>query len=157
MNRIAAASTACLTLIAGIASPAASAEKEFRGYAEIIKTLNCVDRNPLGWDFKVRFLPANVADNGNRTDLGIFSGAHAQGYSHNTGYFTSTMKTAAMIHIGSRFGIADYPVKMRLVSQTPATILTTTKFINMEIQILGFDWMATCLVNMRLSMQPSVD
>jgi hypothetical protein len=129
-------------------SSAYAAEREFVGFAQIISGVNCP--RGIGRDLVVRFLPANVADNGNTTDLALFSQSLAQGYHLNAGFYTNAFKPGTMTHIGSRFGDGvDNPVQMRKVGTTPNPDNLTVNYV-VTIDIKGYDFQPACVARLRL-------
>jgi hypothetical protein len=142
---------AATMIVLCIGSRADAQEVRFVGAATITATAGaCVD-NRVGEVYAVRFRPANVGDNSNRSHLNLFDRTNAWGH-HVAGLFTSTFKTAETTFVGYGSGPQDNQARIRFTAVRPRTstgaaqgaITQGTRFIDITAVINGFDFDATC-------------
>jgi hypothetical protein len=92
--------------------------------------------------FNARFMPPNIGDNGAKVSLSFLSQHWAQGYSR-PGSFTSAFQTVTAQTIARFPGPSGYPVQVRVITQTPASITTATPMITLKGQVKGFSGFPT--------------
>lgn len=126
------------------------------GYLQITAFSGTCDYDPRGTRGMAQFMPELAGtDNGPGSRLIWYEDIHAKGYSLANGLFTSTFKNATANYMG-RYIFEDNPglVKVRFLSQVPATITTTTKTINITGQIQAYDAMPLCRVTFQTTLVP---
>ena len=138
------------------AAPAANARERFEGHFQIIsKTGSCPNFNPVGERAFANYRPANIADNGPDTRLGIFFQNGARGF-----------RVAGRVNVGANaafknvFGVIvfDGPdvvpgQQMRFISQDPPVVNATTRVIVIVGEIRRFEFMPNCTVRFQLTVQ----
>ncbi len=131
-----------------LAGPAEAAKVRFEGGAVITSVSGtCKDYNPTGNRFHTRFRPAGVGDNGNWSGLSFFQLNGAMSFAIDNGSFTSSFKTVTYGQIYDNAWGGDFPVQVKFTKQSPATIATTTQFVNITGAITNFDSMKGCTAN----------
>jgi hypothetical protein len=141
-------SVAMLAVGLSCAASPAFAQKEFRGFAEVEKGINCA-AGVAGRDLLVRFTPANIAGNGPSTQLNLFAQSNAQGYRID-GQIINTFTVGTLAFVTSGSGISSNPIQIRRLRQTPAPITAATENIIMQVQIKGFDFDTDCIATLNL-------
>ncbi len=126
---------------------AQAARIEFQGSMKITSTSGCqTSFDPTGNIYTATYwLPIAGSDNDNRSTISIFSQTGAESFSVDPGRFTTTLKAAQGNHIATLPG--DYPIKIRVATQSPAIPTATTKTIRLTGTVQGFDFRPTCTIN----------
>ena len=134
------------------AALAASTDVVFWGGLNVDSTTGCTGWNPDKSNFwGTYWVPVAGSTNGPDSVLNLlFRGGGGEGFQLNGDVFATTFKTVDAFHIFTRVG--SYSAQIKIKTQTPATILTTTPRITISGSIKGFDNTATCVVNFSASL-----
>lgn len=97
--------------------------------------------------------PPNIGSNGPETKMSVFFPVFALNYSLSSGTLVgTTYKTTTSTAIG--LNATSFPADVRFVTQSPATLTATTKFISINGNIKDFDDpLFNCDVGFRASAQ----
>lgn len=132
--------------------PAAAQTVEFRGAACITSvTAAC---SAAGWSagdcLLLRYSPPMLGSNGAATEFTLVGQSYADNYSLATGSLVgATNKAVVGLHVG-RTGFA-FNSTMRIQSQQPSPLLSTSKSVSFTANVTNFDDTASCSVNLRAS------
>ena len=127
----------------------ANAESLWLGTNVFNSTTGCTAGwNPVGSVFNSKFRPAGVGTNGSNSHFAVFDKAWATGFFLPNSSFNTTFRSVGATVIGSGSGTYSN-AQVKFVSQAPATILNTSRFINISGQIKNFDFNVGCTVNSR--------
>ena len=140
-----------LAIAAGSAANAASTDVVFKGGLDITNTSGCTGWDPVNQFFLGTYwIPVTGSTNGPDSVLTMHSGdAGAEGFYLPGGVFTSLFKTVQALHIFTRTDI--YSAFVKVSSQTPAAIATTTQKITVNGQVKGFGSTLACIVTFAFS------
>jgi hypothetical protein len=124
----------------------------FWGGLNVDSTSGCTGWNPVKQTFwGTYWVPVAGSTNGPDSVLSLLNrGGGGEGFQLNNGVFTTTYKTVNAVHVFTRIG--TYSAQVKIKSQVPATILTTTPRITISGSIKGFDSTPTCVVNFSANM-----
>ncbi len=136
---------------------AASTDVVFRGGLNVTSTTTCPDWNPNKEFFLATYwVPVAGSTNGPDSVLTFHSGnGSAEGFELSSGTFTSTYQSVDTMHVYTRIG--SYPAFVKVTSQNPATILTTTQKVTVTGAVKGFGFQSTCIVNFTMSLVRNLD
>ena len=150
---------AAVALAGAFATSAQALELAWKGGAVVVATANCAGGwNPLGADFHAYLWPpvTNVATTNPNTEVFTLHESGAEGFRlNNPGVFTTIAKAGTGTHIYTATG--QYPVSIQLVFQSPATIVSTTMFVNGQLKIIGFDNRPSCVVTFNYALVKHVE
>lgn len=145
-----------MALLALVASPAAalaaSTDVVFWGGLNVDSTSGCTNWNPDKQDFwGTYWVPVAGSTNGPDSVLNLLNrSGGGEGFQLNNGVFTTTFKNVDAVHVFTRIG--NYAAQIKIKSQVPAIIATTTPKVAISGSIKGFDNTATCVVNFSASL-----
>ncbi len=138
------------TLAAAIATPSSAQSVRFEGFMTITgATGTCTDYNPTGDEALVRYRPGGVGSNPANSGLSFFYPVGAYNYVP-TGKFTGTFKAVQETEI-FEYASNQPDSRVRFDTQQPATVTTTTNFINVTGAIENYDWMTGCVAQFAMS------
>ncbi len=124
---------------------AEAAQVRWHGEASITgKSGTCPDYDPTGNFMRARFRPGLGGDNGTNSEFSFFFDSFAQSFGLNNHLFDATFRTVDTMQIGDGFGPVDNVVKVKFVTQAPATLTFATNYITVTGEISGYDFMPLC-------------
>lgn len=145
----------CIPILAALAgliaqlSDAEAARVRFWGGLVITgQSGTCPNGGEVGSNIAVRFTTDGSLS---PSTLSLFRSEQAYNFIVN-GLFATTYKAATTIAIHDFGGDPGNPVSVRFASQSPATIIDTTKFILITGQIKGWDEGPECVVSFRMAL-----
>lgn len=144
--------------ISGIgAAQAASTDVVFWGGLNADSTAGCTGYDPVKQTFwGTYWVPVAGSTNGNDSVLNLLNrGGGGEGFQLNGDVFTTAFKNVDAFHIFTRVG--TYAAQIRIKTQTPQVILTTTPRVTITGAIKGFDHTATCVVNFSANLVRQLD
>ena len=128
----------------------AQAKTHYEGTLVVIATAGtCADYDPIGERLLVRFQPAGVGGNPTSTGFTFMWGNGGYGATV-AGPITSKYKTAVLTTLFD-YGDSTGSTQIRFTSQKPATIATTTPWVEATGNITDFDGMPGCTVTFHLA------
>lgn len=131
-----------------LSSAASSAQVEWRG------GLCITDQTPVcandGWAvgqcYFLRYLPANIGDNGNKTRLTFLAQHFAEQFTLDPGNLVGTTFQAVQGTSIGRFGFQS-PVTMRIWPQSPQSPTETTRSITLQTRIRDISGLIGCNID----------
>lgn len=145
-----AASFLCLQT--GAAS-AASTDVVFLGGLTVTNTSGCTNYDPnhqfFGGSY---FVPVVGSTNGSNSTLTFHSGGAlggVEGFTLASAAFTSAFQPVTGTHVYTLAG--TYPASVKVTSQAPPIILTTTQKVSVVGAVQGFSFQPSCVVNFTFS------
>ena len=142
----------CLTLLA-LAAPAAAAPNDviFKGGGAITSTSGCTNWNPDKSFFMFTYwVPVAGSTNGNDSAANFhFNNYASEGFQLDNDLFTTNFKTVRVNHVYTRN--SNYLAFLKILSQSPSIIVTTTARISVIGTIQGWDNTPSCVVNFTAS------
>lgn len=135
----------------GVALPASADTVQFRGTSTLSKfTSACAE---YGWptsgkaEGTARYRPPNLGDNDKSTRFAFFFSTYAASYKLEKGTISSSFKPVIGGATGSQTYFFENTPKLRVTSQSPATITDTTKRVKIKGEIQGWDDLPNCSVS----------
>lgn len=152
--KMAKGAAVALTLVGGLAA-AAPAHAEWRGTAVVrAHTAACVTGGTYttGAIVNARYRLPNLLGNGPDTRLTFYDRYY--GFAVRR---VGTLSGAFLPATGTGFGsggafIWSKATSVRVISRVPVTVLATTPYVNMQVQITNFDEVLGCTVTIDMSL-----
>lgn len=146
-----------LFVLLALAIPAhAQDQVRFVGNWHIVSKTNngaCNLYDPVGERATARFrLVIAGTSNGTQANLSIAYSDGARNFRAN-GNFTTAFKTTVGTNIFDSAGTVTPAQLVRFVTQVPATITSSTRFINITGEVNNYDFMPNCRIQFGLTVQ----
>ena len=129
----------------------AAQSAEFIGALKVLTgSAGCNDGwNPVGGEFNGHLYPFSANPSDNYSQFAIFDRTLAMSAKISKGNFSAKLVNAATTVIGR--GTSSFSSKIAFVSQVPTKVSATTKFVNVNGKIVGFDDNPDCTITFRYS------
>lgn len=133
----------------------ADATTRWQGHWRITDAAGDCDFDPVGDRGIIRYKP-NLPGSGDGpgVKLSLFAYENVNSFDLPSGHFTPFFKQVETMAVHDGYGPSDNPVYIRYLYETPLVITQATVFVDLIMQIKGWDNMPGCIVTVRASMLP---